>query len=80
MKQTKTKVATDSIDAQQKDLQVAKQVLDLKPIPRFFKSLALPKKVKAIYKDLKTQNNIRHEQIKKDFDSANIFEVEHFNF
>jgi hypothetical protein len=80
MKSTTVVAVNDSIDAQQQDLHIAKQVLALKPIPRFFKSLVLPKKTKALYKDLRAQKNMKHEKIKEDFDPANIFEVERFNF
>jgi phosphate transport system ATP-binding protein len=80
MDNTKPVLNDNSVDAQQKYLDEAKQVLAMKPIPRFFKVLVLPQKIKTIYKDLKTEKNLKYEKIKKDFDSANIFEVERFNF
>jgi hypothetical protein len=80
MDNTKPILHDDSVDAQQKYLNDAKQVLAMKPFPRFFKALVLPKQIKTIYKDLKTQKNLKYEKIKKDFDPANIFEVERFNF
>ncbi len=72
---------TFSLDKQQYDLKIAKNVLDIKNIfARNFRYLVLTSSQKSIYHDFVKTRNQQLSKKKKNYDKANVFEADNFNF
>jgi hypothetical protein len=75
-----SKPEIESIDKQQKDASFISGLLSKPFLVRSYKYLFLNKKQKLLYRQMLNKSKKNIDDLKKNFNRDNIFEIENFNF